>query len=400
MYAYMGIMPRQALKPYEDSFWEKNRINLVYDHVSTVDFDRKTVKTKKEVFFYDKLIIATGSTYRRHPLIDDNISGVTGMYSIQDLDYIEAMTEHTLEAVIIGGGLIGIELAEMLHAKGIETHIVTREGAYWNNILPWEEAAMISKHIIHHGIHLHRSEQIRKILTEDNRVRGIVTEEGQEITCQFVGVTIGVEPNVSFLRDTKLEIDRGILVDEYLRTSVKDVYAIGDCVELRHPDPLRRATEPVWYTARKMGEVAALNICGKPKKYNQGTWFNSAKFLDIEYQTYGYVPHQLEDEGLKSLLWLEPKSEQLIRLVVDAKSQAVKGINLLGIRWRHAVCEEWIASHRTLPEILPELDRAHFDQEFKPYYQNQLIALYNEQFSGNLVPGRNKSSFLSKIFSR
>ena len=117
----------------------------------------------------------------------------------------------------------------------------------------------------------------------------------KSIDCQFVGLTVGVSPNIDFLKNSGIETKRGVLVNEYLQTNVPDVYALGDCVERTYDLPGRKTIEQVWYTGRMMGEVVAQTICGEKTKYEPGPWFNSAKFFNIEYQTYGNVWPDLKD---------------------------------------------------------------------------------------------------------
>src|SRR5690606_21225120 len=111
----------------------------------------------------------------------------------------------------------------------------------------------------------------------------------------FVGVAVGVYPNVGWLNDSGIAVRQGVLVNEFLETNIADVYAVGDCVERQYALKGRKNIEQVWYTARMMGEVVAQTICGDKTRYEPGPWFNSAKFFDIEFQTYGNVSNALAD---------------------------------------------------------------------------------------------------------
>ena len=95
--------------------------------------------------------------------------------------------------------------------------------------------------------------------------------------------------SIPFIKDSNIETGKGVKVNPFLETSIKDVYAIGDCAEQHEAIDQRRPIEAVWYTGRMMGETVAQTICGNKTPYKPGHWFNSAKFLDIEYQTYGWV---------------------------------------------------------------------------------------------------------------
>jgi NAD(P)H-nitrite reductase large subunit len=137
MYVYMGHMKWGNLKPYEDWFWKKNKIELVHAFVTSVDTDNKNVKLENgSTISYDKLVIATGSQTNKFGWPGQELQGVQGLYSMQDVELLEENTKDINHAVIVGGGLIGIELGEMLHTRNIQVTFLVRENFYWGNILP------------------------------------------------------------------------------------------------------------------------------------------------------------------------------------------------------------------------------------------------------------------------
>jgi len=118
MYIYMGHMGYKETKPYEDWFWEKNRISLKRAYVEFIDVNNKSLTTKVgETIAYDKLILATGSASNFFGWPGQDLDGVQGLYNYQDLELLEKNSHNIKRAVIVGGGLIGIELAEMLHSR-------------------------------------------------------------------------------------------------------------------------------------------------------------------------------------------------------------------------------------------------------------------------------------------
>src|SRR5690606_31884774 len=169
--------------------------------------------------------------------------------------------------------------------------------AFWSIVLPFPEAHLVTDHIRSHGINVILNTELKAIKgTPDGRVESITTNHGKIIPCEFVGIATGVSPNISFLNNSGIKTNKGVLVNEYLQTNVPDVYAIGDCVERSYALPGRNKIEQVWYTGRMMGEAVAQTICGSPTKYQPGPWFNSAKFFDIEYQTYGNVASSINED--------------------------------------------------------------------------------------------------------
>lgn len=388
MYIYMGHMKFENTQPYEPWFWEKNRIDLVFDYVASVDTRAKTLAMKKgNTIAYDKLIIACGSIPNRFGWPGQDLDAVQGLYTYQDLEGMERYSNDLERAVIVGGGLIGLEMAEMFMSRNIPVTFLVRESEYWNNVMPAEEAKMISRHIVEHHIDLRLETELKEILPDDNgRARMVVTNKGEEIACQFVGLTAGVRPNVDFLKKSEacdVDIQRGIVVNDYLETTAPDVYAIGDCAQLMSPMPGRRPIEAIWYTGRMMGETVAHTICGTRTNYVPKTWFNSAKFLDIEYQVYGTVLANAP-ENHAQLYWEHGEGRKSIRLVFDKDTKEILGFNLMGVRYRHEVCEKWLEDKTHIEEVLQNLGLANFDPEFFDEYEADVINIYNQQYGGNI----------------
>lgn len=387
MYIYMGHMRLRDTQPYEPWFWEKNRINLLRGRVETVDFEYKLLKIKDQTnFHYDKLIIATGSKSNKFGWAGQDLDGVHGLYHLQDL---AAMERHSAtginRAVVVGGGLIGIEMAEMFHSRHIPVTFLVREKSFWNNILPAEESTMINRHIFEHGIDLRLGAELDTIFDDNNdgKADAIQIKNGDKLPCQFVGLTVGVSPNVDFLKTTPLSINRGIKVDDCLETNQPDVYAIGDCAELETPQLGRRPIEAIWYTGKMMGETVAYNIVGKRVKYNPGIWFNSAKFFDIEYQVYGDIRATKPDEH-DTIYWEHADGKHAIRINFNRNTEGVVGFNLMGIRYRHEVCEKWIKEGAKVETVLQNLGLANFDPEFYKEYEQEVVDIYNKQFNKSL----------------
>jgi len=387
MYIYMGHLRLRDTQPYETGFWDKNRIRRVRARIQHIDFNKKILHAADGSSIpYDKLVLALGSQSNKFGWPGQDLDGVHGLYHLQDL---EAMERHSAAlaasaAVVVGGGLIGVEMAEMFHSRHIPVTFLVRESDFWNNVLPPEEAAMVTRHLREHGIDLRLQTELREILDDGHgKCRAVVTDRGDTIACGFVGLTAGVRPNIGFLKNTPLETNRGILVNEHLETNLPDVYAAGDCAELRNPPPGRRPIEAVWYTGRMMGETVAHTLTGNRTAYDPGIWFNSAKFFDIEYQVYGDIRPALPDDQA-ALYWEHPSGKKSIRLHYHRTSGRILGFNLMGVRYRHEVCERWLKTSAHIEEVLEHLGLANFDPEFYPQHEQDLLEMYNRQTGKSL----------------
>ena len=391
MYVYMGHMKFEHTQPYENWFWKKNRIELKKGYVKNVDAKSKTLHfAEGEPMTYDKLIIATGSKPNKFGWPGQDLNGVMGMYHKQDLDNLEKHAPNNKvckRAVIVGGGLIGIELAEMLNSRKIPVTFLVREDSFWNGVLPTGESEMINRHINNHHIDLRLSTNLKEIKSDDNgNVKSIIIEEtGEEIECNVVGLTAGVTPNIDFLKDSDIEIGRGVKVNRFLETNIKDVYAIGDCAEQHEAIGNRRPIEAVWYTGRMMGETLAQTICGNKIEYKPGHWFNSAKFLDIEYQTYGWVfGERGRPEYEKHFHWKHSDDTKCITVAYHKDTNEFLGINNFGIRMRHETFDKWLTEKRDIDYVINHLSEANFDPEFYSKFEEEILSSYNKQLTATI----------------
>ena len=387
MYIYMGHMQYEHTKPYEDSFWAKNNIALVFGFVSFVDTANNEVNLQDgKKISYDRLVIACGSKSNTPGIPGTGLKGVQGMYSYPDLLQMEENTKGIHHAVIAGGGLIGIEMAEMLLSRKIAVTMIIREPEYWSNVLPAEESRMIARHMQDHHIKLLRNTEIVAINSNGTgEVASVKLNSGEIIPCEFVGLTIGVSPNIGFLEKSGVETDRGVLVNEFFETNIPGIFAIGDCAQFRVPLPGRKAVEQVWYTGRLHAETLARTLTKKKTNYRPAPWFNSAKFLDIEYQTYGYVSPEKSDEE-EEIYWEHKKENKTLRIRYEKQGGKLLGVNVLGIRLRHAVIENWILQKKRIDEVLAHLDDANFDPEFSKNHHKEIINQYNMATNNKLKP--------------
>jgi len=379
MYLYMGQLNWQDLQPYEPWFWDKNQINLIYDRAESIHFHSRQVHfTRSRPLVYDILILATGSVPNIPAWECVDLKGIQGFYSFQDLELLQVNTKNVSKAVLVGGGLIGVELAEMLLSRNIQVTFLVRDSGFYRSVLPSEESALISAHLEAHGIQLKLETELTAILGEETGyVRGVQTNRKERIACNFLGITTGVRPNIDFLRGADLEINKGILVNESFQTNLAQVYAIGDCAEFRSPPEGAATIEQLWYTGQQHGKNLAHILTGKALQYERLPFYNSAKFFDIEYQTYGVVRSKTPADEV-SLFWQHPELPKAIRINYDRASKVFKGINVIGLRFRHQTAHHWLVKKSKMPQVLKELARGNFDPEFSQRFEKEILKHYKD----------------------
>ncbi len=382
MYVFMGHIKMEHTQPYEASFWSKNKIELKHAFVKEVETDtKKVIFDDNSSLDYDRLVIAAGSKSNKFGWKGQDLNGVFTMYNKQDLEKLEEIAIDCKRAVVVGGGLIGIELVEMLLSRKIPVTFLVREASFWSNILPLSESEMLNKHILEHHVDLRLNTNLDEIISDDyGNAIAITTDRGETINCSLVGLTVGVSPNIDFLKSSQIELNRGVKVNRFLETNIKDVYAIGDCAEQHEGIGNRRNIEAVWYTGRMMGESLAQTICGNRTQYNPGNWFNSAKFFDIEYQTYGWVfPNPLENEN--HFFWEHSSNKIAVRIVYDFKTKEFVGINTFGIRMRHEFFDTVLNEKKSVQFVIENLKKANFDPEFYSKYETEIQKAFTTSHS-------------------
>jgi NADPH-dependent 2,4-dienoyl-CoA reductase/sulfur reductase-like enzyme len=375
MYVFMGHMRLRDTEPYERRVWDEQRIERVRGWVGAVDVVNARLEfTDGRTLPWDKLVLATGAQPNRFGWPGQDLPGVQGLYSVQDLEALEASSRGLKRAVVVGGGLIGVELAEMLHSRGVDVTILAREPRYWSNALPGREADLVGRVIERAGVQVRYGTELQAIEAGANgRAAEVVTRAGDRLACGLVGLTAGVSPNVSALSNGAVPTRRGVLVNSRLETRVEHVYACGDCAEITEDNAESGRVEQLWYTGRAQGEIVAANLAGEGRTYARGVWFNSAKFFDLEWHTYGEVdPASVVRAGERHLWWSDPSGRHALRIV--ERDGAVTGMNSLGWRQRQDVWTRWIEAGAPADAVLADLGRAGFEPEFSRRFERAVRA--------------------------
>ncbi|MBN1389768.1 MAG: FAD-dependent oxidoreductase [Candidatus Thermoplasmatota archaeon] len=211
---------------------------------------------------YDKLIIATGSIPRMPPVPGSDLDGITTLQSMQDADYLRRIRDEgrIKKAVVVGGGLIGMETCEALHLAGIEITVIEMMPQILMFLDP-ELAKLLENNVKAWAANVITDNAVAEFLGENGRVTGVKLQNGTELPCELAVVAIGVKPNSQLARDAGLEIGRlgGVLVNDRMATSDPDIYAAGDCVEVRNIITGENVLAPYGDLANLQGRVAGEN---------------------------------------------------------------------------------------------------------------------------------------------
>lgn len=259
-------------------WYEKNNIEEKLEcEVEKLDLENKKAILKNgEEIEYKKALIATGSHPFVPPIKNIDADGVFAIRSVEDLNSFKNHIKENKKVVVIGGGLLGLEAAFSVKNTGCEVLVIETFDYILGKQLDNELSKKLEKELNDAGIKTSTGKNTAEILEKDGKVCGIKLEDGEEIEANTILVQTGVRNNLELAEKSGLEIDRGIIVDENLKTSDDNVYAAGDCMQLG------KATIGLWTASMEMGEIAGSNMTGDNKTYQTPKPFSSLLLGDIK----------------------------------------------------------------------------------------------------------------------
>ena len=378
MYVFAGQTSLRDTEPYDRGLYERLRFERTSGRVTVVDGPGHALVFEDGArLAYDRLLLAVGSRGRKAPWPGAEGRGLHYFVTLQDLEALDREAKKGMRAAVLGGGLIGVEVAEVLHDRGLRVSFIVREAWYFPAALDRNEAALVAEHLRGHGVDVRLGATADSVVRgESGTIRAVRLAGGGEVPADLVVSTIGVVPNTAFLRDSAVALaaNGAIETDDALRTTAPDVWAAGDCANVTWFDGSRRP-EQLWYTAREQGRLAGRSMLGDDVAYRRGTWYNSAKFFDLEWTTVGQVPAEVgpggepvvPPRGLRSWFQRVPRRFESQRIVLSG--DRVVGFNMLGSRWNHEPLLDWIHERRPLDWVLKHLGEAQFDEELSPRFR-------------------------------
>jgi len=322
----------ETMKYRGDQFWKKNNVQTLTGRTAVnIDFTKKQVEleggTKVD---FEKLLIATGGRPFVPRMEGGEKDGVFTFTELSSAKGLESKLEQSKSAVVIGGGLIGVSTAEALVKRGINVTLVELEEHILNLILDDKASEIAEKVLSEAGVTVITGQTVQRILgRKDNEgsVGGVVMTDGKEIPCDLVVVAIGVIPRTELIKETEVKLNRGIVVNRFMRTNIPDVYACGDVAEAHDFLINGNRVLPLWPLAHIGGRVAGYNMAGKKAEYAGGTVMSSLKYFDLPIIAVGNT--NPEDIGNYDVL-VEHQPEKIVYKKILVKDNVIVGFIFLG----------------------------------------------------------------------
>jgi NAD(P)H-nitrite reductase large subunit len=297
-YVLINEVSAQQAMARKPEWYQQQRIELIHSRAVALDFKRQLVSLANgRGLLYDALLIAVGATAVKAPFPGGDLDGVVYLDNLDNTLDILKRVKTARAGVVVGGGITALELTEGLAHHDVETHYLSRKNNLWSALLNDQESKLVERQMIHHGALIHYQREIAEIIGRDGKVAAVKTTKGEEIPCQIVGVAVGVKPNLALVKGTPLEIDRGLLTDEYLQTNIPGVYAAGDCAQIYDAWSGEKRVDSLWPTAVASGRVAAQNMLGLRTPYVKGVPFNAALLFGLHLTAIGQVAAAGRDDA-------------------------------------------------------------------------------------------------------
>jgi NADPH-dependent 2,4-dienoyl-CoA reductase/sulfur reductase-like enzyme len=254
--------------------------------IETVDLQNKRLHaTSGETFGFETLVIATGARARKLDCPGNDLQNVFYLRSLDDARKIRASAESCKQAVVLGGGFIGMEVAAVLAQKNIETTLILREDRVWSRVFTAPMSEFFERYYISRGVQLLKRESVVRLEGKD-RVRAAVLSSGRKISCAMVVAGVGAIPVSELFTNSGLAVENGIVVNEYLETNQRGIFAAGDVANYLDILFDKRRRVEHWDNAVSQGQHWAALVRGDRKPFSHVPYFFSDVF-DLSYELWG-----------------------------------------------------------------------------------------------------------------
>ncbi|MBI3240785.1 MAG: NAD(P)/FAD-dependent oxidoreductase [Chloroflexi bacterium] len=290
-YVIINEIPEKQVIARRPEWYTRQQIKVVYGSVTKVEAAlRQVALADGRRLPYDKLLIATGARAVPLPYPGSELDGVVFLDTLDGTRELINKAKAAKRAVVIGGGITALEMAEGLAHHRLDTHYFVRKSTLWSTVFNDVESKMLEARMIEHGVKIHYNTEIAEVLGDKRgRVAGVKLTNGSIFKCDLVGAGIGVKPQLDLIRGTPIKTDRAILVNEYLETSEPNIYAAGDCAQIWDRWTQKHTLDVLWPTAIAAGRIAGANMTGKRLPYLKGTPFNACLLFGLHITAIGQL---------------------------------------------------------------------------------------------------------------
>jgi NAD(P)H-nitrite reductase large subunit len=301
-YLLTGSIPERQLFCRPDREYRQQRIHRIVARAAQLDpAGHRLVLADGKILAFDRILLAVGARAVRPHVPGIDLPGVVTLDNLEDARRILRLARRTRRAIVVGGGITAVELAEGIASQGAETHYLLRKDRYWGSVLEREESALVEHRLEGEGIRLHRNCELLRVVERHRKAAGVQLSDGTTLDCQMVAVAVGIKPRTELAAAAGLEVGRGVWTSPTLETSEPDVFAAGDAAEVLDPDTGERVLDSLWSLALEQGACAGANMAGERTPYPRDTPFNVTRIGGITTTLIGAVGSGQPDDDLMTI---------------------------------------------------------------------------------------------------
>ncbi len=306
---------------------------------------------------YQKLLLASGGHAARLNCPGTDLRGVMTLRTIEDYQDVLERLKQVHRVVVCGSGTLALETAETLRHRGLMVSHLIRKRILWSEVLDTTSSDLVLQEERRSGVDVRLETEIKEIIGSQGEVSAVVTNMGERISCEMVLVAIGIEPAIEYIRDSDIACQRGVFVDEYMRTNIPDIYAAGDVVETVDANTERKRVIGQWYPAIQQARAAAYSMLGildTTQPFRAEAFYNATFLYGLPFASVGLT----NVKGYRELI-ADPKPRSYRKVLLC--DGVVVGMLSLGDRKHTLAFKRAIDQQINLDGVISSLMDEDFD---------------------------------------
>ena len=344
------------------SFYQDQRIRFVSERVSGIQAGQHHVLLQSGgQIGYSRLLLACGARAAGLHCPGTGLAGVTTLRTVADYQAVQERLRQARHIVVSGSGTLALETIETLRHRGFEVTHLLRRRTLWSEILDLTASDLVLQQERRDGVHVRIEEEIAEITGKDGQANAVVTTSGARIPCDLVLIAIGVEPNIDFIKKSGIPCERGVSVDQAMRTSAPDVYAAGDILEVNDSVTARKRVIGQWFPAVQQARAAAysmLDLLDTSQPLPTNAFYNATFLYGLDFASVGLTQMPKGAQGYQEII-ADPQPRAYRKVLL--KDGVAVGMLALGMRAGALACKRAIDHHVNLTPVADRL----FAPDFK-----------------------------------
>lgn len=346
-----GEIAQTQLLYRQEEFYKEHNIDLILGKkvIKVEPRKNRIILDDTQKLEYDQLLIATGASAKFPDTPGIHKRGIFGFWGIKDAKEILGLLPVTKTICVLGGGLIGLEVASGFKKIGMEVKLIVKSEQLLSQVVDKTAADILQRHLESNGLEILLGLEVVEFLGNGD-LKAIKLNSGKVIGCELVIVAKGISPNIGIVKDTEIKVNAGIIVDKFFRTSVENIFASGDCAEAFDFIWERHRLNSSWANAVEQGSLAGKNLVGENLAYPGSMRMHSLEFFGLPIVSMGMIK---EDEEVEVLSKFDEQNKVYKKLIL--KNNFINGAILLGNTENSSAYLELIKTRQDVTSLKEEL---------------------------------------------